>query len=373
MSEEVPPGVSIGGPEHEEFVRAVLEKYRPGGYLLGRSVSDMVRAYFKMDKADWLSLFMYDCTVAHLRRDNKALEELRAAYRQLAEILDWGVDEPWQILQRDPVKATEAAAEALFNFYHKRFRVEGWRAYDDEPLHAGLKRVLDFELSSIGDAFRTEFGRWLALSSMLSEMERDARGRDRVELLFDCQLEVMARAYLYGEAIRSCYIDHVLRGILSGGIVDACLEEALWLTFLAARDCEEARLVRSLGPLLCEDKLVWTMMWIDGINPEDIDEPRMEEKYLRRIESRFGRRDLVSLYREATAIEEGFFWSAFKDEWELSDKEREARRRQREASEKFFDAATEVINAMLEKKGLKTKVYAKLVCSARGFELRDLK
>lgn len=360
--EQTPLGVTIYDPEHEEFVRDFLRGHPPGGYLAGPA-EDLVKRYFKMDKAKWFELFTHDCTVAFMRRfmrrDADVMESLKEAYRQLAGMLDWREEEPWVAVERAPAEAARKAAETLFNVYWKGLEVEGWRVREGETLHEGVKRGLDEELSDAGDAFRREFGRWYALEDVLNEYEREVRFRDRAALWFACELEVGAKLNLYGRTLRSCYPDHVLQHIISGDSAYVWLEEALWLIFLAVKMYDDGRRAgKWKGSYHCEDLLVWAMMWVEGMDPDEVDEKlRMEERYLEGL----GRPDLLNAYRVATGVyDEGIFGRAFKPEHELTDGDLRVLAERRKASEEFFHKAIEKIGEMLEKDGFKMKLYAEL-------------
>ncbi|MEM2778312.1 MAG: hypothetical protein QXH00_06450 [Candidatus Jordarchaeales archaeon] len=368
MDEEVPLGVTVDDPEHAEFAKAVFERHRPGGYQTAGSADDLVKSYFKMDKAKWLELFTHDCAVAHLRRDASTMERLKEAYRRLTNMLDWKVEEPWHVVEQEPMGAAEAAAKALSNVYWEALKVEGWRAREGEALHEGVGRGLDFEPSRVGDAYRREFGRWMALEGLLEKYARETREAagidEKVAHWFACRLNVEARLNLYGKSFcrgvftfRLLYLDCILQNLLSGGI-DKRVEEALWRTFLAARDCENRRRITDLGPLLCESHIVSAIMFIDGVDRKMYAVPLGEERYLLELERRFGRRGLASLYREALGLDDpDFFRVAFKREFELTEEQRRRQRRQRDASEKFLEEIAKIIHEMLEKQGFRAKFY----------------
>jgi len=340
--------VSILSPEHEVFVQSVFEQHRPGSYLTGRSAEERIRAYFKMDKGEWRGLFMHDCLVAFLRRDGNALNELKNTYRQLAKMLGWPEEEPWLSVENAPAEVAKVAAEALFNLYRRRLRAEGWRVRGDEALFEGLKRGLDAAEGAQGDAFRTEFGRWFSLGGVLHKYEREVRLSDRVALWLSCELEVKARLYLYGDTLRSCYIDHVLQGILSGGF-DSRLEEALWEVHLAAWAYEENRRYWKCGSLLCETPLILAMVHLEGFKPKF--EPRWADAYLQGLEKRLGKPGLAQLFSEAIRGTGASYSALFKAYSDLTDEELNSLVKEREASEKFFAAAAEILGDMLKKYG----------------------
>lgn len=362
--------VDVYDPEHEEFARMVFERHPPGSYLMDYSASDLVKSYFKMDKARWLEFFTHDYTVAYLRRDGPRMGALCEAYRRLAGMLDWGESEPWRAIEQEPMRAAEAAAKTLFTVYLESLRVDGWRARDGEALYEGIERGLGSEPSEAGDACRREFGRWMGLESLLGEYAVEARGAQgtdkKVTHWFACRLNVEARLNLYGTrfcrgvfAFRLLYLDCVLQNILWGG-VDTAVEEALWHTYIAARECEDHRLLTNIGSLLCEDHLVAAMMLLEGVDRRAYAFPRGGEKYLLDLENRLGRRGLASAYRETLYLDPDFYEIVFKRESELTEEQRQRRRMERNASEKFLEEAAKVIREMLEKRGFRAKLYTGL-------------
>lgn len=350
MGEEIPRGVTEYDREHKEFVEKLFEAHPPGCYLLGAGKA--VNSYFKMEKARWLSLFLHDYSIAFLRGDEGVKEEFRKAYAELSDMLAWPERELWRKVEESPVKYAEKAADAFFNFYSQRLRVEGWRERVEDEVSDGLKRRLDSEPSLIGDKFRTEYGRWISLRDLLELFEEEVRVKDRVAFWESCMLEVRVKKELHGKYLFSrSYLNYVIEECLTGRKMDHFTDAALWLTYLAVKRCEQHARLSEMGSLICEDLMVSAAMAASHVEPAGEGNFKEIESFLSKLEEKFNMQGLLQLYRTARFGPEekarAFWTGIIKEEFEMSKEEREFFKKQREASEKFFVAMFAVVQRVL--------------------------
>lgn len=353
MGEEVPHGVGIFDDEHKEFASRVFERFPPGCYLLQGSSKEKGVNYFKMDKAIWLSLFMHDYTVASLRGDEKAKEELKEVYRAIAEALDWQDREPTQV-REELGELAWRAVEVLFNFYREKLKVEGWRREDKEALHDGERRGLRTELSPVGDKFRAEYGKWTALQEMLAKFEDEVRCKDRVALFMALELDCMVRRYIEGMSWHHPYINYALGSLVSGKQLDRWVDEAMWYAYRSLKCYEE----QALNPYIrfmteSQDLIVRAAMAAEGIDPQNRTYEEIRS-YLADLSARLGKPELLKLYNvsmwgtEDGAIPDIFLSAILEDN--PADEEKLFFEKMYRAGREFVGAMAKIVEDIIEKR-----------------------
>ena len=338
--------------EHEEYVRKVLEQQPPGAYLMSvASAKEVVDKYFKMEKNRWQSMFMHDYFLALLRKDEDMKSLLREAYGKLAEAFDWPEKEPWTRIEENPLNFASDAADALFDFYAEKLRVEGWRSGVDETVKEAKDRLLK-EPSPIGDKFRAEYGRWVALKRIIhEELEGKLRLKDRVAYWEAMEIEALARSVLRRATVRlSTYMESIIKEVLEGTETDYRWDTSSWYIHRAYVEFEEHVDVKGYGSYDNEELLVMAVMAADGVEPtEDEEEQR---KYLKDVAARLNMPELVSSYYTSKFGPEPrkFFSGAFKDWEEMTGDEKRFFEEQGKACEQFMKAAQRAVGMLLVKK-----------------------
>jgi hypothetical protein len=339
--------------EHEEYVRKVLEQQPPGAYLMNvASAKEAMDKYFKTEKNRWQSMFMHDYFLALLRKDEDMKSLLREAYGKLAEAFDWPEKEPWARIEENPLDFASDAADALFDFYAEKLRVEGWRSRVDETVKEAKDRLLK-EPSPIGDKYRTEYGRWVAFKRILhDEFEQELRLKDRVSYWEAMEVEGRARAMTRNAVHVSGYLENVVLEMLEGREVDRRLDDAMWYVHRALVEYEEHKIARCYGSYDNEELLIMAIMAADGVEPtEDEDKQR---KYLEEVARRLNMPELINTYYTSKFGPEPrkFFSGAFKEWEEMTDEERKYFEGQRKASYQFMMNSVKVVATLLSKKGI---------------------
>ncbi|MEM3646976.1 MAG: hypothetical protein QW334_02360 [Thermofilum sp.] len=353
MGEEVPHGVGIFDDEHREFVSRVFERFPPGCCLLQGSSEEKRVSYFKMDKAIWLSFFMHDYTIASLRGDERAKDELEAVYREIAEALDWPDKEPTQVREELGELAWKAV-EILFNFYREKLKVEGWRREDKETLRDGERRGLRTELSPVGDKFRAEYGRWIALQETLTKFEGEVRRKDRVALFMALEFDCMVRRYIEGMSWHHPYINYVLGSLVSGRQLDRWVDEAMWYAYKSLKRYEE----QALNPYIrfmteSQDLIVRAAMAAEGIDPQNRTYEEVRS-YLADLSARLGKPELLRLYNVSMwGTEDGttpdIFLSAILED-SPTEEEKQFFEKMYKAGREFVGAMTKTVEDIIEKR-----------------------
>jgi hypothetical protein len=339
--------------EHEEYVRKVLEEQPPGAYLMSvASAKEAMDKYFKMEKTRWQSMFMHDYFSALLRKDEDMKSLLREAYGKLAEAFDWPEKEPWTRIEENPLDFASDAADALFDFYAEKLRVEGWRSRVDEAVKEAKDRFLK-EPSPIGDKFRAEYGRWVALKRIIhEELEGKLRLKDRVGYLFALEIETSARSVIRNTIRFPTYIENIIKEILDETETDYWWDMAMWHLHKAWAEFEEHKAVKDYGSYDNEELLIMAIMAADGVEPTEDEEK--QRKYLEEIAARLNMPELVSLYYTSKFGPEEprvFYKGIFKDWEEMTDDEKKFFEEQREASYQFMIAAGKAVQTLLARKG----------------------
>lgn len=332
--------VTVNDPEHKKFVEDLLRKHPPGNYLI--DAEGHVGAHTGVGGLTRISFFIHDYMIALLRGDEGKWKRLRETYPTLAGGLRLNAD-LWHVIEEEPLKYSSKAAQALFDFYSRKIRVEGWRNRIEEDVVSGLSRGLDAEPSIIGDKFRAEYGRWINFLDMLDTFEEEARERDRVALWVACEVGIRARMALYNEVTMSYYPKCVLREILSGNRMRSWEDEALWLMHQAAKRASYRKSIGNLGSLECEDLAVSAVMAARRLKPVREGDTREIEKFLSNLEVELFEPGLLRLYREAKFGPEGSSEIIMMDEEELTEERRETLMRQREASRKFLQLMVKIL------------------------------
>lgn len=352
---EVPHGVSVLDDEHKEFVERVFQNYPPGCYLIRGSYEERVESYFKTDKSAWLSLFAHDYTIASLRGDEGAKGQLKRVYKGLAEMLDWTEREPWVKYDEKLGDLAWESAETLFKFYLERVKVDGWRVKADEAPWMGEKRGLLYELSPVGDMFRREYGRWMALQMTLDEFEADVRLKDKVALFVSMELNHVVRLHINRVSWRHAYVNYVLGSLLSGSKLDRWVDEAMWWSYKATRRFEELALrpgAKFLGPE-CLDWAIMAAMTAEGVDPYSEAEPAA---YLPSLAQRLGKPELARLYNIASVgSEDGIppdeYWDGIlEDSAFLSEEERRIFKKMFKAGREFLGAMIKTAEDIIERR-----------------------
>jgi len=340
--------------EHEEYVRKVLEQHPPGSYKMSAaSAKEAMDKYFKTEKTRWQSMFMHDCFLALLRKDEEMKGILKEAYTKLAEAFDWPEKEPWTSVEESPTDAAFDAANALFSLYAEALRVEGWRSKVDETVKKAKSRLLK-EPSPIGDKYRTEYGRWVALGRVLHELEEELRLKDRVAYWEALEVEALARSVARKESIRlSSYMEGIVKEVLGETGMDYQWDTAMWYFHKAWVELEEHRAIEgSYGSYDNEELLVMAIMAADGVKPTT-DEGKQRE-YLEGVARRLNMPELVELYYTAKFGPRDLhvFYKAFMKEWEeMTDEEKRFFEEQRKACWHFMLAVGRAIDTLLARKG----------------------
>jgi hypothetical protein len=348
-------------PEDAKYAEEVLRESPPGSFLLKGTAEEKVKGYFKMDKATWLAFFAHDYSVAFLRRDSASKESLARAYANLAAMLDWPDREPWLRVEEAPRESAKTAANVLFDFYCRRLRVEGWRNRVEEGIREGEKR-LRYEPGATGERFRSEFGRLLSFKDLLEKFEREARGRDRVGLWLACEVRLRMQKSITDRALRDSYVDYLLDSLVAGGEPDRWVEEALWLTHLAAKRVEEHFDDELCGSLECEDLMILAAMAADHVEPVRESDLESIEKYLRELAHKLVRPELVPLYYTARFGPEEkrakYYVMSVKSIGELDEGEKKLLTEQRKASSRFYSEMARIVERLLGRRGCEVNVYA---------------
>jgi len=317
------------------------------------SAKEAMDKYFKMEKNRWQSMFMHDYFLALLRKDEDMKSLLREAYGKLAEAFDWPEKEPWTRIEENPLDFASNAAYALFDFYAEKLRVEGWRSRVDETVKEAKDRLLK-EPSPIGDKYRTEYGRWVALGRVLHELEEELRLKDRVAYWEALEVEALARSIARKESTRlSSYMEGIVKEVLDGTGIDHQWDTAMWYLHKAWVELEEHRAIEgSYGSYDNEEFLIMAIMAADGVEPTA--EEGKQQKYLESVAARLNMPELVELYYTAKFGPRDLhvFYKAFMKEWEeMTDEEKRFFEEQRKASWHFMLAAGRAIDALLARKG----------------------
>jgi hypothetical protein len=339
--------------EHEEYVRKVLEQQPPGAYLMSvASAKEAMDKYFKMEKNRWQSMFMHDYFLALLRKDEDMKSLLREAYGKLAEAFDWPEKEPWTRIEENPLDFASDAADALFDFYAEKLRVEGWRSRVDEAVKEAKDRLLK-EPSPIGDKYRTEYGRWIALKRILhDELEQELRLKDRVAYWETMEIETLARSILRTPTARlPTYMEGILREMLDGTGIDHGWDMSMWYLHKAFVEFEEHLDIKGYGSFDNEELLVMAIMAADGVEPTE--DEKKQVNYLKEVATRLNMPELVSLYYTSKfgPVPRKFFSGAFKDWEEMTDDEKKFFEEQRKACQGFMNATMTAIYTLLSRKG----------------------
>jgi len=340
--------------EHEEYVRKVLEQQPPGAYLMSAaSAKEAMDKYFKMEKNRWQSMFMHDYFLALLRKDEDMKSLLREAYGKLAEAFDWPEKEPWTRIEENPLDFASDAADALFDFYAEKLRVEGWRSRVDEAVKEAKDRLLK-EPSPIGDKYRAEYGRWIALKRIIhEELEGELRLNDRVAYWEAMEIEALVRSVIREITLRlSTYMESIVIEIVEGKGTDYQWDTAMWYLHKAWMEREEHADFKGYGSFDNEELLVMAIMAADGVEPTGDEEK--QRKYLEDVAVRLNMPELINLYytsKFGPKEPHVFYSGAFKEWGEMTDDERKFFDEQRKASEQFMMAVEEALATLLAKKG----------------------
>jgi len=337
--------------EHEEYVRKVLEQHPPGTYIMNAaSAKEAMDRYFKMEKTRWQSMFVHDYFLALLRKDEEMKGILKEAYAKLAEAFEWPEKEPWKRIEGDPLEAAWDAALALFDFYAEKLRVEGWRSRVDETVKEAKDRLLK-EPSPMGDKYRTEYGRWIALKRIIhEELEAELRLKDRVAYWEAMEVEALARSTIR-KAIRSTsYMEGIIQEVLDGVEVDSRWDDAMWYIHRALVEMEEHIAIKDYGSYDNEELAIMAIMAADGVEPTEDEEK--QRKYLEEVARRLNMPELVKLYHTAKhgPNEPRKFFSGIFKEWEeMTDEEKKFFEVQRKASYDFMTTAIKAVGMLLPK------------------------